>query len=247
MTDDFRSEAREIAESAAALVESMRISAQGEDVWRFASYQGFARKYNQLAERAMHGIPGARGVLDVYDLDNIPPSTSTIAVQQKNIFDSVLMNLFILRSLTERHSGEKESSVNALVDFVAANLRRGLHEVPSNERQVQDALETLLVGRGMEKGLDYDRETGRVKVSIKESVPDFVFLRLDLALEVKLARDVQKSKVIVDEINADIGSYGTKYKHLFFVVYDLGSIRDEAEFRQGLEERPNTHVRVVKH
>ena len=247
MNSDDREEARELGESAEAVIEAMRISAQGDHVWRFSSFKVFARKYNQLVERATQVLPGAKGLLDYYNLDGMPGSTSTIAMQQKDIFDSVLTNLLLLRSLAERHSGEKESSVGALVDFVAANLRRAIHETPSTERQVQDALETLLVGHGMEKGLDYDRETGRVKVSIKESVPDFIFPRLDLALEVKLAKDARKSKVIVDEINADIGSYGATYKHLFFVVYDLGSIRDEAEFRQGLEERPNTHVRVVKH
>jgi hypothetical protein len=95
-----------------------------------------------------------------------------------------------------------------------------MHQTPSDERQVQDALEYILVGRGTEKGLDYDRETGRVKVSVKE-LPDFIFPLLDLALEVKPSKDVSKSRAIADEINTDIGSYGTKYKYLFFVVYDL--------------------------
>jgi hypothetical protein len=51
----------------------------------------------------------------------------------------------------------------------------------------------LLIGRGFTKGIDYDRETGRVKVSIKEVVPDFVFPKLGLALEVKLSTDKDKA------------------------------------------------------
>jgi hypothetical protein len=95
--------------------------------------------------------------------------------------------------------------------------------------------------------VDYDRETGRVKVSIKEFVPDFIFQRLGLALEVKLSKDATKSRTIVDEINADIQAYGKKYAYVLFVVYDLGSIRDEQEFKRDLELLDSVTVIVVKH
>ena len=47
---------------------------------------------------------------------------------------------------------------------------------------VAHAIESLMVGRGMAKGIDYDRETGPVKTSGKESVPDFIFPNLKLCL-----------------------------------------------------------------
>ena len=62
----------------------------------------------------------------------------------------------------------------------------------------------MLIGRGFTKGIDYDREVGRVKVSIKEVVPDFILPKLSFAIEVKLAKTDSKAKAIVDEINADI-------------------------------------------
>lgn len=52
---------------------------------------------------------------------------------------------------------------------------------------------------------------------------------------------------MVDEINADIAAYSKGYRSLFFVVYDLGYIRDEIEFRHDLETAGNVSIIVVKH
>jgi REase_DpnII-MboI len=134
-----------------------------------------------------------------------------------------------------------------LRDFLKSNLRRAIFQEPKHEREIQNAIETLLLGRGLTKGIDYDRETGRVKLSIKESVPDFIFPKLDLALEVKFTSDITKSKRIVDETNADIRTYSTKYSRLLFVIYDLGSIRDESEFKLGIENPEKIDVAIIKH
>jgi hypothetical protein len=119
--------------------------------------------------------------------------------------------------------------------------------VPEREADIQRAIESLMIGRGMERGTDYDRETGRVKTSGKESVPDFILPRLKLCLEVKLSKTQDKLKSIVDEINADIRTYGTVYERQLYVVYDLATIQDEAEFKRGLEGAPGVSVIVVKH
>jgi hypothetical protein len=99
----------------------------------------------------------------------------------------------------------------------------------------------------MAKGTDYDRETGRVKTSGKESIPDFIFPNLKLCLEVKLSKSRDDSRKIVDEINADVRSYATKYERQIYVVYDLSSIRDEAEFKKDIENAPGVSVVIVKH
>ena len=99
----------------------------------------------------------------------------------------------------------------------------------------------------MAKGTDYDRETGRVKMSGKEWVPDFIIPRLKLCLEVKLLKSAQQHKAVVDEINADIRAYGTQYERQFYVIYDLGVIRDDAEFKRDLESVPGVTVLIIKH
>ena len=80
---------------------------------------------------------------------------------------------------------------------------------------------------------------GRVKISVKEAIPDFVFLKLGLALEIKFVPRAARVKEIVDEINADVVAYSKAYRSLLFVVYDTGFIRDEVEFRRDLESADN--------
>jgi hypothetical protein len=163
------------------------------------------------------------------------------------LFESVHANLAILEAWLSTRLDLPAERAEGLRHFLEANLRKAIFDVPEQEREVQNALEQLLIGRGMVKGVDYDRETGRIKVSIKESVPDFVLPKLALALEVKLAKSETKARAIVDEINADIQAYGRVYERTLFVVYDLGTIRDVLEFSRGLEVSPGVEVIVVKH
>ncbi|MDQ3897336.1 MAG: hypothetical protein M3326_08885 [Actinomycetota bacterium] len=109
-------------------------------------------------------------------------------------------------------------------------------------------IEQLLIGRGLEKGIDYDREVGRVKVSSKEVVPDFVLPQLDTAIEAKLLKHPLSLGRMIDEINAEIQAYSQKYHSIVFVVYDVaGVVRDDAEFRRDLEAVDGVKVVLVKH
>ena len=86
-----------------------------------------------------------------------------------------------------------------------------------------------------------------MKVSGKESIPDFIFRPLSTALEIKLTKDRSRQRKLIDEINADIAAYATGYSSIIFLVYDLGTIRNEIEFKQGLESSGNVSVLIVKH
>jgi hypothetical protein len=234
-----------------ALLEAMRYStatATGEfaNVGAYISYKTFLRKYNDLAEQALPILP-SQTILSVFTIDKVRGSGETTWPQQKEYFDMAYSNAALLKSLLEGAIGYAEDETHNLRDFIQANLRRGVFGVPDKETEVQNAIETLIVGKGMAKGTDYDRETGRVKTSGKESVPDFIFPRLRLCLEVKLSKSGEKLKAIVDEINADIRAYGTHYERQLYIVYDLGVIRDEAEFKRDLEDAPGVSVLVVKH
>jgi len=156
--------------------------------------------------------------------------------------------LLILRAYLANRVQPRSGRVSEIADFLQANLRRAVLRVPERERDVQDAIEQIFVGRGLEKGSDYDREVGRVKVSSKEVVPDFILPKLETAIEVKFAKVPGRLGVIVDEINADIRAYGLEYPAIVFVVYDLGgAIRDETEFRRDLEATDGVRVVIVKH
>jgi hypothetical protein len=201
-----------------ALLDSMEQSVKSSpesNVWKHSSYKTYLRKYNQLVDEVIKVTEGT-ALLDYYNLDNIPSMGNTIAIQQKNYFDSVHANLKILKAFLENKIGLKEDKILQTKDFLGANLRRATFRPPEKEVEVQDTIEQLLIGKGMEKGVDYDREVGRVKVSIKEVIPDFIFQKIGLALEVKLSKSTTKSKAIVDEINADIMSYSKEYSSILF-------------------------------
>ncbi|WP_445621516.1 PD-(D/E)XK nuclease domain-containing protein [Kushneria sp. Sum13] len=240
---------KEYLSFASALLDSMNQSLKASsesDVWKHSSYQTYMRKYNSLV-REVAAVTSGTALLDLYDLDRVPSMGDTIAIQQKSYFDSVHSNLSILKAFLENKIGLKEDKTLQIKDFIQANLRRAMFDRPDKEILVQDVVEQLLIGRGMEKGVDYDRETGRVKISIKEVVPDFIFQKLGLALEVKLSKTTTKSKTIVDEINADIMAYSREYRSIIFLVYDIGSIRDETEFKNDLEVNDAVSVIVIKH
>ena len=66
-------------------------------------------------------------------------------------------------------------------------------------------------------------------------------------MEVKLLREGKKSSVI-EQINADITAYGKVYERQLYIVYDLGVIRDELEFRRDIENAGDAiKVVIVKH
>lgn len=248
MEQATRDALREALLTATALKTSMEHALRSDPnaVWRHTAYRQYMRKYNDVVAYVRTLVP-ITAPIDTYNLDKVPHSGDTVMPMQKELFESVHANLAILEAwLSARVDLPAEKAEN-LKNFFEANLRRAIFAIPSQEREVQNAIEQLLIGRGLTKGLDYDRETGRVKVSIKEVVPDFILPKLSLAIEVKLAKTDTKAKIIVDEINADIQAYGRAYSHLLFIVYDLGTIRDTLEFTRDLESVGGVEVIVVKH
>lgn len=248
LSTSVRDKLREYLLAAQALLDSMEATrrSDSENIWKYAAFRTFMRKYNQLAN-AVSQVTPIETIIDLYNIDAVPGSHDTTAIHQKEFFDSVHANLSILKSFIENKIGLKADRIQGLSDFFQVNLRKAIFSLPEREVEVQNAIEQLLIGRGLEKGIDYDRETGRVKVSIKEVVPDFILPKLGLAIEVKLSKDRGKSKAIVDEINADIMAYGKDYSSILFVVYDLGTIRDELEFKRDLEKTDVVAVIIVKH
>lgn len=146
----------------------------------------------------------------------------------------------------ETNTTKEDAECDRLAQFLKNRLRAGLFKKPEREIEVQNALETLLVGQELNKGRDYDRESGKFEFSGKEYIPDFVLLKLNLCIEVKLLKEKRLSKMI-EEINSDITAYRKNYRRILFVIYDLGEIRDEDEFKHDFEMTEGVRVIVVKH
>ena len=249
MSDVSKELIREFLKWAIAFQGAMDAALRAEsptNVWKHSGYKQFARKYMHVLNEISKHIP-LPPLFDRYNVENMKDSGSTLAHHQKAVFESVYANVALLRGTLESRIGLVEDQITQLVDFLRSRLRAAVLRKPEQERDVQDAVEQLFVGRGLQKGQDYDRETGRVKVSGKESIPDFVLPPLSLAVEVKIIKTDVRIREVVDEINADIPAYGRAYSRQIYVVYDLGFIRDEVEFRHGLENVGSVDVLVIKH
>lgn len=126
------------------------------------------------------------------------------------------------------------------------HIRTVIFQKPERERELQNAIEALLLGRGLAKGLDYDRESGKFGFSGKEYIPDFIIPKMSLCMEVKLLREGRKSRII-EEISADITAYKKVYERQIYIVYDLGVIQNEIEFKRDIEMADGVKVIIVKH
>jgi hypothetical protein len=236
--------------AARALKDSMEKSLSStskDNLWKYASFKTYMSTYQSIVTQVSKLIK-ITAPIGIWNLENIPFPHNVVAVQQQEFFEGVYAYLRILISFIEYSIDLKGDEIRNLCDFFQANLRRAVFVEPQKEKEIQDVVEQLLIGKGFAKGVDYDRETGRIKVSIKEVVPDFILPRFSMAIEIKLSKDKSKSKAIIDEINADIRAYSKKYASALFIIYDLGSIQDEAAFKQGLETVDgNIRVIIVKH
>ena len=239
---------RQFLSSTNALLGAMDAAQRSTGSYHIDNWVG----YKQYATRFMELLLSVSGEAKLpstvkgYDIKAMPSASRLLPHNQKMIFESVYTDLLVLKGFLENRIGVTDDELKALRDFLQDRLRSAVFQEPKEEEEVQNVVEQLLIGRGMRKGQDYDREVGRVKFSSKEVVPDFIVLRLSLALEIKLIKTPRRVRDVVDEINADIASYSKKYAQLLFLVYDLGHIRDEMEFRQDLESAPRISVLVVK-
>lgn len=86
-----------------------------------------------------------------------------------------------------------DQEIEAILDFIEANLRPAFREDPQDEDAVQDALEIMFRAGGY----DFLREREVVPYSVKSSIPDFTFDTLNLALEVKLCNKSKEKKKLL--------------------------------------------------
>ena len=213
---------------------------------RYVSFKSYAELYNNIAREAERVLGLPKTSFTEFYTSKMGSYADTLWGAQKQIVEQVSVSVGMLLSYLESATDFVEDEFENIANFIRSKLRASIFSIPSKEVVVQNAIEALLIGRNMTKGIDYDRETGKFEFSGKEYIPDFIIPKMNLCIEVKLLREGKKSRII-DEINADITAYSTKYERLLFVVYDLGVIRDEAEFRRDIENAgANIKVVIVK-
>jgi hypothetical protein len=165
----------------------------------------------------------------------------------KGVLMAALDHLERTKDLTTLYEGKdtapESSLILQIINLAERKLRKVVRDRPSREKEVQDALESLLIGAD----IPYAREKERIEYSSKTYIPDFTFRKIDLALDLKLCAREGREKEIIQEINDYILAFQTKFGNLFFIVYDVGYIRDVELFVDSFEKHQNVVVRVVKH
>lgn len=215
------------------------------DIGRYSSYQQMAYTYNDFAENA-RGILKVPTMFYTFKLDKIPRHGDATWSQEKTILEQTLLYANMLLSGLEGTVDFVDDEFDNISNFFQSRLRAAIYQKPEKEIEVQNAIESLLLGRGLSRGADYDRESGKFEFSGKEYIPDFIIPKMSLCIEVKLLRAGRKSKVI-EEISADITAYKKMYPHQLFIVYDLGEIQNETEFKRDIEMTDGVKVIIVKH
>lgn len=253
MSDEIQSSALQVIYKRSVAVKAAmeaNLNSSTPDVGNWGASLGYAHTYNGIAKAYHHygEISDPSPLLvKIYDKKYLDVISGDDWIRNKKLFDLVYMDVLILNELLSEYATVDVSEFLEIEDFLKMNLRRAVFEKPVKEIQVQDTVEVLLAGRGLKKPSDYDRETGRVKVSGKENVPDFVLKASKTALEIKLLRDKKSKSEIIEQMKADIIGYRPDHKQILFVVYDLGGIQDEGEFVSGFTNNLGVRVAVVKH
>jgi hypothetical protein len=142
-----------------------------------------------------------------------------------------------------KDTAPEASGIVKVLSLAERKLRKVIRIVPEKERDVQDAMENLLIGAD----IPFQREGPSIEYSSKKYIPDFAFERLDLVLEAKLCNKADREKALIAEINDDILAYRTRFGNVVFLVYDTGFIRDVDRFAAAFESTENVIVRVIKH
>jgi REase_DpnII-MboI len=216
---------------------------EGEQSYRrLGGYPSYIREYNRLLEFTAAADPDARRYLDPIDMGEHADPAYESNTLWGVYAEQAAVALRSLATYLQSRLGRKQQEYEQIIDLIRANLRPAIYEDPKHEREVQNALETIFRARA----LDFRREQETVSYSTKRYIPDFTFDRIGLAVEVKLCKEKDREKAMIDEINADIIGYAGKYDRSVFVIYDLGFIRDVAKFSEDIEKNPNVHVLIIK-
>lgn len=217
----------------------------GQEHSKYSAFKNMALIYNDIAEQAKKVMQ--IGSFYTMNTENMGYSGNTVWPVQKEIMESVLVSTRMLITTLESNIDFVVEQIDNVENFIKSRLRSVIFNLPTKEKEVQNGIETLFIGKGYCKAIDYDRETGKFNYSGREYIPDFILPKLRMCIEVKLLKEVSKKSKVIEEINADITAYSKEYENLLFVIYDVGIIRDETEFCRDIGNNEGVKIVIVKH
>jgi hypothetical protein len=211
----------------------------------FTDVTPYANRYNFLRERIVNLLgEDSKAFLPELSEILIKHARTAGTYDRINFYDEITVAINQMVTFLETNVGDTFRRLTGLEEFLYSNLRKCMIKKPEEEKDVQNVIETMLISRGYV----FDRERVKILYSNKDYIPDFTFEDLNAVLEVKLCKTGKNEKDIIDEINADIPAYTTKFSNVTFLVYDLEVIRDADSFREDIEKNnPRIKVLIIKH
>lgn len=201
------------------------------------------------------GLQGEWGPVNAGRLEKLDYQTLTIILKtndKKQILDKILFpwkgfpdtKPISIPQNSDVKKTETEISVEDLITKLEKSLRKVVGKTPQREFDIHDAIEKLLAGTPYEN--TYIRDSESISFSTRSYKPDFAFEKIRVALEVKFCDDKKDVKTITQEMSQDINPYKKKYRHIIFVVYDLGHIQDVDKFKNDFDVIENVKVIIIK-
>ena len=141
----------------------------------------------------------------------------------------------------------KQFTYTYIAEIIEGRFRTQFTDPPEKEKYVQEQLRKFLDAQGYRKGIDYERESGRVMFAGREYVPDFVLKHSNSVIEVKFLKDKGHKSKMIEEMNTDYSAYTKEYDSIIYLIYDLGIISDVQEIKRDFEAKGNVKVIVIKH
>ena len=140
---------------------------------RYVNFRTYAEMFNNIAREAekVLGIP--KNSFAAFLTPKMKSYMDTLWGTQKQVMEAVALQTGMLLTYLESATDVVEDEFDNFANFIRSKLRASIFAVPTKEVEVQNAIEALLIGRNMTKGIDYDRETGKIEFSGKEYIPDF--------------------------------------------------------------------------
>ncbi|WP_347490699.1 hypothetical protein ABDB91_06005 [Desulfoscipio sp. XC116] len=132
--------------------------------------------YNDFAEQTKKVLK-VSSMVYTFNIADIPRYGDAVWGIEKKILEQVLVSAKMLLASLEGCIDFVDDEFDNIENFFASRLRTVIFNKPEKEIEVQNAIESLLLGRGLNKGIDYDRESGKFEFSGKEYIPDFISKR----------------------------------------------------------------------
>lgn len=160
---------------------------------RYTSFKDMALIYNDLVNRAKNVMKF--GSFYTLNTQSMKSPGDTLWGDAKNILESVLTSTRFLIVTLESQTDFVSEEIENIGNFIKTKLRSVVFDIPTKEKEIQNAIENLFIGRGYNKGIDYDRETGKFNYSGREYIPDFIISKLRMCIEVKLLKEPAKKSI----------------------------------------------------